>query len=81
MHFQLINLVRQAFCFWTSILFFFTSILFLEENRSIKPFSGTFLCHFIGNVKCLAWPGPALPTRNYEAVYNLNVETKPGTWG
>ncbi len=30
----------------------------LEENRSIKTDSEAFLCHFIGNVKYLAWPGP-----------------------
>jgi hypothetical protein len=30
----------------------------LEENRSIKTVSETFLCHFIGNVNYLAWPDP-----------------------
>ena len=40
----------------------FSSILLtravLEENRSIKTVSETFLCHFIGNVNYLAWPDP-----------------------
>jgi hypothetical protein len=43
----------------------FSSILLnravLEENRSIKTDSETFLCHFIGNVNYLAWPDPSLP--------------------
>jgi hypothetical protein len=33
----------------------------LEENRSIKTVSETFLCHFIGNVNYLAWPDPRRP--------------------
>ncbi len=43
----------------------FSLILFnravLEENRSIKTDSETFLCHFIGKVNCLAWSKPVPP--------------------
>lgn len=29
-----------------------------KENRLIKTDLRPFLCHFIGNVNCLAWPDP-----------------------
>ena len=35
----------------------------LEENRSTKTVSKTFLFHFIRNVNCLAWPDPRLFVR------------------
>ena len=34
----------------------------LEENRSIKTDSETFLCHFTCNVNYLAWPDPPAST-------------------
>ena len=33
----------------------------MEENRSIKTVSETFLRHFFGNVNYLAWPDPITP--------------------
>jgi anaerobic selenocysteine-containing dehydrogenase len=46
----------------------------LEENRSIKTVSETFLSHFIVNVNYLAWPDPLIKLHPHP-IAEINPDT------